>query len=106
MIMMNDKKFFVMVAGFVAFLLSGLALVALEDIPIPADFYDGGRAKSQADAIESAIVAQVDTNASTTVTLFTPRRVGDILIGGAGTGTNGVWISKGGTTNDWVQVAP
>jgi hypothetical protein len=47
-----------------------------------------------------------DTNATTTVTTKTPAFKGQILIGGAGTGTNGVWIAKGTTTNDWVQVAP
>ena len=57
-------------------------------------------------AIVAAFVAQSDTNATTTVTLYTPRRVGDILIGGKGAGTNLVCIAKGTTTNDWVQVAP
>jgi len=50
--------------------------------------------------------ARVDTNVTTTVTAYTPAVVGQILVGGAGEGTNGVWISKGTTTNDWVQVAP
>jgi len=54
----------------------------------------------------TANVARVDTNVTTTVTSYTPSKIGQILIGGAGTGTNGVWISKGVTTNDWVQVAP
>lgn len=53
-----------------------------------------------------ANVARVDTNATTTTTSYTPAKIGQILIGGAGTGTNAVWISKGVTTNDWVQVAP
>jgi hypothetical protein len=51
-------------------------------------------------------LTQTDTNATTTVTTKTPAFKGQILIGGAGTGTNGVWIAKGTTTNDWVQVAP
>jgi hypothetical protein len=50
--------------------------------------------------------AQVDTNVTTTVTAYKPAVVGQILVGGAGTGTNAIWISKGATTNDWVQVAP
>jgi len=50
--------------------------------------------------------AQTDTNATTTATSYTPAAVGQVLIGGAGTGTNAVWIAKGVTTNDWVQVAP
>lgn len=63
-------------------------------------------------AVEAAIdaldanVAQVDTNVTTTATAYTPAKIGQILIGGAGEGTNAVWISKGVTTNDWVQVAP
>jgi len=38
--------------------------------------------------------------------LYTPRFVGDTLVGGAGAGTNAVWISKGATTNDWVAIKP
>jgi hypothetical protein len=92
----------------VAFIATPVLLQAqgLADIPIPEDFYDGGARKAQVDAVEAAIVAQADTNTTTTVTTYTPRRVGDILVGGAGEGTNAVWISKGSTTNDWVQVAP
>lgn len=51
-------------------------------------------------------VAQSDTNATTTATSYTPAYIGQVLVGSAGTGTNAVWISKGTTTNDWVQVAP
>jgi len=51
-------------------------------------------------------IAQSDTNVTTTATLYTPAYIGQPLMGGAGTGTNGVWIAKGTTTNDWVQVAP
>ena len=62
-----------------------------------------------ADSVGSAAIGtitQSDTNATTTATLYTPAFIGQVLIGGAGTGTNGVWISKGLTTNDWVVVAP
>ena len=52
------------------------------------------------------LAAQSDTNAVTTTTSYTPRRVGDLLIGSAGLGTNAVWVSRGATTNDWTQVAP
>ena len=47
---------------------------------------------------------QSDTSETSTVTLYTPEYIGQILFGGAGTGTNGLWISKGVTTNDWVLV--
>jgi hypothetical protein len=53
-----------------------------------------------------ANLTQSDTNATTTVTTYTPAYKGQVLLGGNGTGTNGVWIAKGTTTNDWVQVAP
>jgi len=57
-------------------------------------------------ALPTASVYQVDTNVTTTATAYTPAHIGQILIGGAGEGTNGVWIAKGITTNDWVVVAP
>ncbi len=50
--------------------------------------------------------AQSDTNTTTTATAYTPRHAGDVLVGGAGVGTNAVWLAKGTTTNDWVQVEP
>jgi len=58
--------------------------------------------------IGTAAVAtpQIDTNATTVATAYTPSAIGQVLIGGAGTGTNAVWISKGLTTNDWIRVAP
>ena len=48
--------------------------------------------------------AQVDTEATTTATAYTPKFVGQVLIGQDGVGTNAVWIAKGVTTNDWVKV--
>lgn len=60
-----------------------------------------------ADAVLAAAdVAQADTNVTTTATAHTPRRAGDVLVGGAGSGTNAVWIAKGTSTNDWVQIKP
>ncbi|MCX6994139.1 MAG: hypothetical protein NT011_13495 [Kiritimatiellaeota bacterium] len=56
--------------------------------------------------VELSLVAQADTNVTTTATLYTPRFVGDALLGGAGAGTNGVWIAKGATSNDWVAIKP
>lgn len=46
----------------------------------------------------------VDTNVTTTVTAYTPAGVGQILVGGAGTGTNASWAAFGLTTNDWTKV--
>jgi hypothetical protein len=51
-----------------------------------------------------ATFAQADTNTTTTTTSYTPAFVGQVLVGGAGTGTNGVWVANGVTTNSWVQV--
>lgn len=53
-------------------------------------------------ALAASMVAYVDTNATTTATAYTPRRAGHVLLGGAGTGTNAVWIAKGTGTNDWI----
>ena len=47
-----------------------------------------------------------DTNATTVTTAHTPAYAGQFLFGGAGEGTNGVWVAKGPTTNDWVRIAP
>jgi hypothetical protein len=48
---------------------------------------------------------RIDTNATTTVTLYTPTGAGQLLIGKTG-GSNRVWIATDGTTNGWVQIAP
>lgn len=63
-----------------------------------------GQIVAQSDT--NQIVAQSDTNVTTTATTYTPRFKGDTLIGGAGAGTNAVWIAKGTTTNDWIAVKP
>ena len=47
----------------------------------------------------------IDTNATTTTTLYTPTAAGQMLVGKA-TSSNRVWIANGTTTNDWVQIAP
>jgi len=44
----------------------------------------------------------VNTVASTN----TPAFAGQWLFGGAGVGTTGVWVARGLTTNDWVQLKP
>lgn len=93
-----------------------MALAQMLVIVIVAGFSQSVRAGDEApysgaitaisNAYVAAITAQADTNASTVATGYTPRRVGDVLVGGAGTGTNAVWISKGSTSNDWVKVQP
>jgi hypothetical protein len=111
---MNVNRFFILVSVSVM-LVSGVA-VALDDIPIPSDFYDGAARKAQVDAIDvrltaaegkiGANFAQADTNATTTATAYTPEFVGQVLVGSQGSGTNAVWVAKGTTTNDWVIVEP
>jgi hypothetical protein len=54
----------------------------------------------------NGLTVATDTNVTTVTSVKTPAFVGEWLFGGAGTGTNGVWVAKGLTTNDWVQVAP
>ncbi len=98
-----------------AVVVTAMFVMALPDqaLPTGGGFYEGAAestARTAAIGVETAAriaadTAQSDTNATTTATAYTPRRVGDILVGGAGEGTNGVWIAKGTTTNDWVQVA-
>ncbi len=47
---------------------------------------------------------QVDTNASTTVTLYTASKAGSLLSGKVG-GTNAVWVAVAAGTNGWVKIA-
>jgi hypothetical protein len=47
---------------------------------------------------------QVDTNASTTVTLYTASKAGSLLSGKVG-GTNAVWVAVATGTNGWVKIA-
>jgi hypothetical protein len=47
---------------------------------------------------------QVDTNASTTVTLYTASKAGSLLAGKVG-GTNAVWVAVATGTNGWVKIA-
>lgn len=46
----------------------------------------------------------VDTNATTTTTVYTPSKPSDLLIGKKGS-TNAAWIAVGQTTNDWMQIS-
>ena len=54
----------------------------------------------------NGLAVQTDTNAVTVATGYTPAFKGQFLFGSAGTGTNAVWVGKGVTTNDWVQIEP
>jgi len=79
----------------------------VEDLTVEGDATVAGTlAVASSDVVTEATLYQVDTNVTTTATAYTPDFIGQVLIGGAGAGTNGVWIAKGVTTNDWVVVAP
>lgn len=46
----------------------------------------------------------IDTNATTTVTLYAPSAAGQLLVGKVAT-SNAVWISTAANTNSWVKIA-
>ena len=57
-----------------------------------------------ADSVQAAAIgtiAQIDSAATTTNTLYTPAFIGQILVGNTGS-TGTFWTAKGLTTNDWV----
>jgi hypothetical protein len=54
----------------------------------------------------NGLAVQSDTNVTTVASGHTPAFKGQFLFGGAGTGTNAIWVAKGATSNDWVQVEP
>lgn len=101
------KKLLIFTAALVSIGLTAFVMaIPDQTLPTGGGFYEGTvESTARTAAITAAVTAQSDTNAVTTATAYTPRWVGDVLIGGAGDGTNGVWIAKGTTTNDWVQCA-
>ena len=52
-------------------------------------------------SVPSAPRAQVSTATNVVPTAFTPAEVGQLLIG---TVSNVVYVAKGTTTNDWLQI--
>ena len=56
-------------------------------------------------AVTYVTASQLSGDTTTDPTTNTPAFRGQVLIGGAGEGMNGVWIAKGTTTNDWVQLS-
>ena len=66
---------------------------------------DGAQLANDSVAAASiGVISVSDTNDNTVATSYTPAYVGQILVGSVGAGTNGVWVSKGTTTNDWVGI--
>jgi len=83
------------------------AITVLNGIVDASNNLDGtALANDSVGASAIGTISQSDTNVTTTATAYTPAYIGQVLVGGAGTGTNGIWIAKGLTTNDWVVVAP
>ena len=78
---------------------AGLAAVA-------ADPEIAWREKLRTVVTTNGLAVATDTNAVTVASARTPAYAGQLLFGGAGAGTNGVWVAKGTATNDWVQIEP
>ena len=47
----------------------------------------------------------VDTNTTTVTSNYVPTKVGQILIGGNGSGTNAVWYASALTATNWVKIS-
>ena len=75
-------------------------------VVLAADPEIAWREKMRVVVTTNGLATVSDTNATTTATAHTPAFAGQLLFGGAGEGTNGVWVAKGVTTNDWVRIAP
>lgn len=74
-----------------ALMLVGFAAFALDDIELPkgGSFYDG-----------KTLQPQYDSTTDTVSSVYTPRYVGDFLVGQT-TGSNSLWVACGLTTTDW-----
>jgi hypothetical protein len=50
---------------------------------------------------------RVDTNATTTLSSYVPRDIGDLLVGATGSvASKVVWVATGVTTSDWKKITP
>ena len=76
-------------------ILIALAVLALATVAL-------GEAQDAASRERTRIL--IDTNATTTLTLYTAAGAGQLLVGKAG-GTNRVYISTAAGTNSWKQIA-
>jgi hypothetical protein len=52
-------------------------------------------------AVQKSAVLQIDTNAATSVTTYTPGHPGQLLLGGVRAQYDTFWYADGTTTNDW-----
>jgi len=86
--------------------LAALAAVAAAAAALAADPEIAWREKLRVVVTTNGLAVATDTNAVTEAASKTPAFAGQFLFGGAGAGTNAVWVAKGTATNDWVRVAP
>lgn len=91
----------------------GLVLAAVVTVAVwvvvsvhAADPETAWREKLRTVVTTNGLAVATSTNLVTVASAKTPAYVGQLLLGTVGTGTNGVWVAKGLTTNDWVQLKP
>jgi hypothetical protein len=84
----------------------GVWMTAWAGIALAADPETAWREAARNVVTTNGLKVARSTSVTTEPTTNTPAFTGQFLFGGAGAGTNGVWVAKGLTTNDWVKVAP
>ena len=52
----------------------------------------------------SILPPYIDTNAATTVTSYTPRDYGQLLVGKIAAETSAVWVASRASTNGWILI--
>ena len=60
--------------------------------------------KQLAVILDTRTIVQTDATTNTTITAYTPSRVGQILVGKISSAA-AVWISTGTTTSSWTKVS-
>jgi hypothetical protein len=76
---------------------------ALDNVAVPADFYDGDNTRDRVTALEALTGGQTDTNAITLPAAYTPEYSGQALIGHLAW-SNAVWLARSITAGDWQLV--
>ena len=86
--------------------LLGIWIVAVAGLAVAADPDTVWREALRTVVTTNGLKVAADTNVSTVASTRVPAYAGQWLFGGAGVGTNAVWVAKGVTSNDWVQLKP
>ena len=84
----------------ICFVVGVIALQA-QNVSVVAETGEFVSVPAAATAFTSTAVAQVSTATNVVSTAFTPAHAGQLLIG---TVSNVVYVAKGTTTNDWLQI--